>query len=140
QSDEQLDQTFAVIREQMGKIDFLVHSIAFSPPADLTQPVYRASRDGLRLAMEISAYSLLALAGRAKDILNPGGSILALSYLGGEAVVPGYNLMGLCKAALENAVGYLASELGPSGIRVNCISAGPIRTLSIKGVSGSDKM
>jgi enoyl-[acyl-carrier protein] reductase I len=139
-SDEQLDQTFATIREQLGKIDFLVHSIAFAPPADLTQPVYKASRAGFQLAMDISAYSLIALAGRAREIMNPGGSILALTYLGGEAVVPGYNLMGLCKAALESAVGYLASELGKDKIRVNCISAGPIRTLSIKGVSGSDKM
>lgn len=139
-SDVQLDQTFGTIGEQFGKIDFLVHSVAFAPPADLTQPVYKASREGFRLAMDISAYSLIALAGRAHKIMNPGGSILALTYLGGEKVIPGYNLMGLCKAALESAVEYLASEMGPDGIRVNCISAGPIRTLSIKGVAGSDKM
>lgn len=139
-SDAQLDETFAAIKSQFGKIDFLVHSVAFAPPADLTGPVYRSSRDGFKLAMDISCYSLIAMCGRAREILNPGGSILALTYLGGEAVIPGYNLMGLCKAALENAVGYLASELGPDGIRVNCISAGPIRTLSIKGVAGSDKM
>ncbi len=139
-SDEQLDETFATIKSEFGTIDFLVHSVAFAPPADLTKPVYQASRDGFKLAMEISAYSLIALVGRAKEILNPGGSVLALTYLGGEKVIPGYNLMGLCKAALESCVEYLASELGPDGIRVNCISAGPIRTLSIKGVSGSDKM
>jgi enoyl-[acyl-carrier protein] reductase I len=139
-SDAQLDETFATIGAQFGKIDFLVHSIAFAPPADLTGPVYNSSRDGFKLAMDISCYSLIAMCKRARPILNKGGSILALTYLGGEAVIPGYNLMGLCKAALENAVGYLASELGPEGLRVNCISAGPIRTLSIKGVAGSDKM
>ncbi len=139
-SDEQLDETFATIQNEFGTIDFLVHSVAFAPPADLTGPVYASSREGFKLAMEISAYSLIAMAGRARTIMNPGGSLLALTYLGGEKVIPGYNLMGLCKAALESCVGYLASELGPEGIRVNCISAGPIRTLSVKGVSGSDKM
>ncbi|MEZ6068246.1 MAG: enoyl-ACP reductase [Planctomycetaceae bacterium] len=139
-SDEQLDETFAKIGSEMGRLDFLVHSIAFAPPADLTGPVYNSSRDGFKLAMDISAYSLIALCRRARPLMKEGGSILALTYLGGEAVIPGYNLMGLCKAALESAVGYLASELGPEGIRVNCISAGPIRTLSIKGVAGSDKM
>jgi enoyl-[acyl-carrier protein] reductase I len=139
-SDEQLDQVFATAKEQFGKIDFVVHAVAFAPPADLTGPVYKSSREGFKLAMDISAYSLLAMAGRAREIMNPGGSVLALTYLGGEKVIPGYNLMGLCKAALENSVLYLAHELGPEGIRVNCISAGPIRTLSIKGVSGSDKM
>jgi len=140
QNDEQLDSVFAQTKETFGKIDFLVHAIAFAPPADLTGPVYNSSRDGFKLAMEISAYSLIAMARRAREIMNPGGSILALTYLGGEKVIPGYNLMGLCKAALENAVGYLAAELGNDDIRVNCISAGPIRTLSIKGVAGSDKM
>lgn len=139
-SDAQLDETFAAIQREFGQIDFLVHSIAFAPPADLVGPVYKSSRDGFKLAMDVSCYSLIALCGRARELLRPGGSILALTYLGGEKVIPGYNLMGLCKAALESAVGYLASELGPSGIRVNCISAGPIRTLSIKGVAGSDKM
>lgn len=139
-SDAQLDETFATIKAEFGKIDFLVHSVAFAPPADLTGPVYKSSRAGFQLAMDISCYSLMAMCGRAREILNPGGSVLALTYLGGEKVIPGYNLMGLCKAALENAVGYLAHELGPEGFRVNCISAGPIRTLSVKGVSGSDKM
>ncbi|MEZ6057380.1 MAG: enoyl-ACP reductase [Planctomycetaceae bacterium] len=140
ENDEQLDEVFAQVEQQMGKIDFMVHAIAFAPPADLTGPVYNSSRDGFKLAMEVSAYSLLAMSRRARKIMNPGGSILALTYLGGEKVIPGYNLMGLCKAALENAVGYLAAELGKDQIRVNSISAGPIRTLSIKGVSGSDKM
>lgn len=140
ENDEQLDEVFAQVKAEMGTIDFLVHAIAFAPPADLTGPVYNSSREGFRLAMEVSAYSLLAMARRARPLMNPGGSILALTYLGGEKVIPGYNLMGLCKAALENAVGYLAAELGNDQIRVNSISAGPIRTLSIKGVSGSDKM
>jgi enoyl-[acyl-carrier protein] reductase I len=139
-SDEQLDQTFDHIKAEFGKVDFLVHSVAFAPPADLTGPVYRSSRDGFKLAMDISVYSLIAMCGRAQGILNPGGSVLALTYLGGEKVIPGYNLMGLCKAALENSILYLAHELGPQGVRVNCISAGPIRTLSVKGVSGSDRM
>lgn len=139
-SDEQLDATFDHIKSEFGKIDFFVHSVAFAPPADLTGPVYKSSRDGFKLAMDISVYSLIAMCGRAQEILNPGGSVLALTYLGGEKVIPGYNLMGLCKAALENSILYLAHELGPQGVRVNCISAGPIRTLSVKGVSGSDKM
>ena len=139
-SDENLDETFETIKSEFGKIDFLVHSVAFAPPTDLTGPVYASSREGFKLAMDISCYSLIAMCGRAREIMNPGGSILALTYLGGEKVIPGYNLMGLCKAALENSIGYLASELGRDQIRVNCISAGPIRTLSVKGVSGSDKM
>jgi enoyl-[acyl-carrier protein] reductase I len=140
QNDEQLDTVFGQIRETFGKIDFLLHSIAFAPPQDLTGPVYAVSRSGFQLAMEISAYSLISLAGRAREIMNPGGSILCLTYLGGERVIPGYNLMGLCKAALESATEYLASELGRDGIRVNALSAGPVRTISASGVGDFKKM
>lgn len=140
QKDEELDATFGKIKESFGKIDFLIHSIAFAPPADLTGPVYNVSRAGFQLAMDISAYSLIALAGRAREILNPGGSILCLTYLGGEKVIPGYNLMGLCKSALESATEYLASELGKDNIRVNALSAGPVRTISASGVGDFKKM
>ena len=138
--DEHLDQVFAKTEEEFGKIDFVLHSIAFAPPADLTGPVYNVSRDGFKLSMEISVYSLIAMAGRARGLLNEGGNLLTLSYLGGETVVPGYNLMGLCKAALESAVGYLASEFGPEGKRVNAVSAGPVKTVSASGVGDIKKM
>ncbi|MCL4169296.1 UNVERIFIED_CONTAM: hypothetical protein GTU68_011397 [Idotea baltica] len=138
--DEDLDAVFKQAEETFGKIDFVLHSVAFAPPADLTDHVYNCSRDGFKLAMEISAYSLIAMAGRAQPMLNEGGSLLTLTYLGGEKVIPGYNLMGLCKAALESAVEYLASELGPQGVRVNALSAGPIKTISSSGVGDFKKM
>ena len=139
-SDEDLDAVFRTTAEAFGKIDFVVHSVAFAPPADLTGPVYNISRAGFRLAMDVSAYSLIAMAGRARELLGPGGSLLCLTYLGGEKVIPGYNLMGLCKAALESTVTYLASELGPAGVRVNAISAGPVRTISSSGVGDFQSM
>ena len=138
--DAQIDAVFDAAKQEMGKVDFVLHSMAFAPPADLTGPVYNVSRDGFKLAMEISAYSLISLAKRAREVLNPGGSLLALTYLGGERVVPGYNLMGLCKAALESATQYLAAELGADGLRVNAISAGPVRTISAMGVGEFSKM
>ena len=140
QLDEDLDKVFGAAKETFETIDFVVHSIAFAPPEDLTGPVYDVSRDGFKLAMEISAYSLICLAKRAREILNPGGSLLTLTYLGGEKVVPGYNLMGICKAALDSVVGYLASELGRDQIRVNALSAGPVRTISAMGVGDFKKM
>ena len=141
-SDEQIDAVMAQAEESMGKIDFLVHSIAFAPPADLTGPTWASSREGFKTAMEISAYSLLAVAGAAKrrNLLSEDASILTLSYYGGEEVIPGYNLMGICKAALECSVRYLASELGPDGVRVNAISAGPVKTVSAMGVGDFDDM
>ncbi|MCA9089216.1 MAG: enoyl-ACP reductase [Planctomycetaceae bacterium] len=139
--DEQIDAVFEKAEQEFGKIDFVLHSIAFAPPEDLTGPVYNSSRAGFKLAMEISVYSLIAMAGRAKKLLNPGGSLLTLTYLGGERVIPGYNLMGLCKAALENSVGYLAHELGREcGVRVNALSAGPVKTISASGVGDFKKM
>ena len=140
QRDDDLDTVFATAKETFGQIDFVLHSIAFAPPSDLTGPVYDVSRDGFKLAMEISAYSMISLAKRSREILSPGGSMLALTYLGGEKVVPGYNLMGICKAALESSVAYLANELGRDGMRVNALSAGPVRTISAMGVGDFRKM
>jgi enoyl-[acyl-carrier protein] reductase I len=141
-NDEHIDAVILKAVETFGKLDFILHSIAFAPPADLTGPTWACSRGGFKTAMEISAYSLLAVAGAAKkrDALSSDSSILTLSYFGGEEVVPGYNLMGICKAALECGVRYLASELGPAGTRVNAISAGPLRTVSSSGVGDFDKM
>lgn len=140
QDDEHLDAVFAAARETFGTLDFVVHSIAYAPLEDLQGPVSAVTRAGFQTAMDISAYSLIALAGRARGLLNPGGGILAMTYLGGERVIPGYNLMGLCKAALESAVEYLAHELGPQGVRVNAISAGPLKTLASSAVGDFSKM
>ena len=138
--DEDIDRVFEAAQKEFGKLDFVLHSIAFADRDDLQGPTWAVSRDGFKLAMEISAYSLLALAKRAEKMMNPGGNILALTYLGGEKVIPGYNVMGICKSALESAVGYLAHELGPQGIRVNALSAGPVKTLSASAVGELDQM
>jgi enoyl-[acyl-carrier protein] reductase I len=134
QNDEQVDAVFAQAKQTFGTVDFVLHSMAYAPIEDLKCPVHMASRKGFSLSMEVSAYSLITLVRRAKELMPNGGSVLAMTYLGGETVIPGYNLMGLCKAALESAVKYLASELGPSNIRVNAISAGPLRTLAASAV------
>ena len=141
-SDDQIAAVMDTVSAEFGILDFILHSIAFAPPDDLTGPTWACSREGFKQAMEISAYSLLAVTGAAKkkDLLNRHCSILTLSYFGGEEVIPGYNLMGLCKAALECGVRYLASELGPDGIRVNAISAGPLRTISAMGVGDFSQM
>jgi enoyl-[acyl-carrier protein] reductase I len=128
-----------VAAKEFGKIDFLLHSIAFANTDDLAKPTIATSREGFKLAMDISAYSLLALCNAAKPIMNSGCSVLALTYFGGEKVVPGYNVMGICKAALDSCVKYAAFDLGPSSVRVNAISAGPLRTLAARAV-GSDGM
>ena len=140
--DDQIAALMDRTAEDLGRIDFMLHSIAYAPPEDLTGPTWNSSRAGFSKAMEISAYSLLAVAGAAKrrDLLTKNSSILTLSYFGGEEVIPGYNLMGLCKAALECGVRYLASELGPGGCRVNAISAGPVRTISAMGVGDFKQM
>ncbi len=141
-NDEHIDAVIDKAIATFGKIDFIVHAIAFAPPADLTGPTYACSRNGFKSAMEISAYSLLAVSGAAqkKGAFTSDASILTLSYFGGEEVIPGYNLMGICKAALECGVRYLASELGPTGTRVNAISAGPVKTVSAMGVGDFDEM
>jgi enoyl-[acyl-carrier protein] reductase I len=139
-NDEQLDAVFAAAKETFGTIDFVVHSMAYAPIDDLKGPVYAVSRGGFKLSMDISAYSLIALAGRAKGLMPAGGSILAMTYLGGEKVIPGYNLMGICKAALESTLEYLAHELGPHKIRVNAVSAGPMKTLAASAVGDFNQM
>ncbi len=125
--------------DEFGKIDFLLHSIAFATLDDLKRDTIDTSRAGFMTAMEISAFSLIAVANAAKGILAPGASILTMTYLGGEKMVPGYNVMGVCKAALDSIVKYLAFDLGPSGIRVNALSAGPVNTLAGRA-AGVDKM
>ncbi len=140
QSDDDLDAVFAAARETFGRIDFVLHSIAYAPIADLKGPTVAVSREGFKTAMEISVYSLLSIANRSRELLTAGGTILTLTYLGGEKVIPGYNIMGLCKSALESGVEYLAHELGPTGLRVNALSAGPLKTLSSAAVGDFDQM
>jgi enoyl-[acyl-carrier protein] reductase I len=138
-NDEHIASLMGVAKEKLGGIDFLLHSIAFALPDDLKRDTIETSRAGFKLAMEISAYSLIALANGAKDILNPGASILTLTYYGGERPVPGYNVMGVCKAALDSIVKYLAFDLGARGVRVNALSPGPLQTISGRG-AGVDEM
>jgi enoyl-[acyl-carrier protein] reductase I len=133
-SDEQIEQTFAAVQQAWGKLDFMVHSLAFANREDLKQPFTQTSRQGFQLALDISAYSLVAMTRSAAPLMTDGGSIITMSYLGAERAVPGYNVMGVAKAALEAAVRYLAAELGEQRIRVNAISAGPIRTLAASAV------
>ena len=140
QNDGDVDAVFAAARETFGQLDFVLHSIAYAPMDDLKGPVSDVSRDGFKLSMDISVYSLISLARRAKGMMNPGGSLLSMTYLGGEKVIPGYNIMGVCKAALESTVEYLANELGPQGIRVNALSAGPLKTLASSAVGDFSKM
>ena len=138
--DGDLDAVFAEAKSAYGKLDFVLHSIAFAALEDLKCPTYKCSREGFKLAMDVSVYTLLALAKRAEPLMTDGGSILAMTYIGGERVIPGYNMMGVCKAALECAVKYAAAELGPKGIRVNAISAGPLRTLAASAVGDFSAM
>jgi enoyl-[acyl-carrier protein] reductase I len=133
-SDEQIAATFAAVEKAWGSIDFVVHSVAFANREDLKQPFTQTSRQGFQLALDISAYSLVAMARCAVPLMKDGGSIVTMSYLGAERAVPGYNVMGVAKAALEASVRYLAAELGEQRIRVNAISAGPIRTLAASAV------
>lgn len=139
QKDDDIKAIMAAAAAEYGKIDFLVHAIAYAKLDDLKVDTIQTSRDGFNLAMEISAYSLIAVANAAKDILVDKGSILTLTYFGGEKAVPGYNVMGVCKAALDSIVKYLAYDLGPRGIRVNAVSAGPVRTLA-GSAAGVDDM
>jgi enoyl-[acyl-carrier protein] reductase I len=140
QSDADLDRVFQAVRETYGRLDFLIHSIAFAPPDELRKPYVECSRAGWHLAMDISVYSLVAACRLAAPLMDQGGSIVTLSYYGGEKVMPGYNMMGVCKAALEHSVRYLAWDLGRRKIRVNAISAGPMRTLSAAGIAKFDEM
>lgn len=129
-----LDAAFSVLAERWPSIDFVVHAIGFSDKSELRGRYYDTSLDNFLMTMNISAYSLVAVTKRAMALMPEGGSILTLSYYGAEKVVPHYNVMGVAKAALETSVKYLANDLGPSNIRVNAISAGPIRTLAASGI------
>ncbi|MBE9222704.1 enoyl-ACP reductase FabI [Cyanobacterium stanieri LEGE 03274] len=136
QDDVQIEETFNEIKEQWGKIDILIHCLAFAQKDDLSGDFSNTSRDGFKTALDISAYSLTRLTQAAKPLLTDGASIVTLSYLGGVKVIPNYNVMGIAKSALEMSVRYLAAELGSQNVRVNAISAGPIRTLASSAVGG----
>ncbi|MBE9170931.1 enoyl-ACP reductase FabI [Pleurocapsales cyanobacterium LEGE 06147] len=140
QDDEQIDTTFATIAEKWDKLDILIHCLAFANKEDLSGDFSATSREGFAKALDISTYSLIGLSKRAKSLMKDGGSIVTLSYLGGVKVIPNYNVMGVAKSALEMSVRYLASELGVQNIRVNAISAGPIRTLASSAVGGISEM
>lgn len=140
QSDADLARVFQTVGETYGRLDFLVHSIAFAPPDELRRPYVESTRAGWHLAMDISVYSLVAASRLAAPLMDRGGAIVTLSYYGGEKVMPGYNMMGVCKAALDHSVRYLAWDLGRKKIRVNAISAGPMRTLSAAGIAKFDEM
>ena len=137
-SDDEIAAVCTKIKEVHGGLDFVVHGAAFANREELSQPFSLTTRDGFRIALDISAYSLIALARGAVPLMEKrgGGSVLTLSYLGSERVFPNYNVMGVAKAALEASVRYLAADLGPKNIRVNAISAGPIKTLAAAGISG----
>ncbi|WP_338551428.1 enoyl-ACP reductase FabI [Paenibacillus sp. KS-LC4] len=138
--DDSISAAFAHIKEQVGSIDGIVHSLAFSDKDELKGEYLDTSREGYLLAQNSSAFSLVAVAKQAKEIMSEGGSIVTQSYIGAERVVKNYNVMGVAKAALEASVRYLAEDLGKYNIRVNAVSAGPIKTLSAKGVSGFNEI
>jgi len=140
QSDDQIRAVMAKWAAIHGHLDILVHAVAYARREDLDGSFVDTSRDGFALALDVSAYSLVALAREARPYLRRGSSIMTLSYYGAEKVVTHYNVMGVAKAALEASVRYLAADLGPDGIRVNAISAGPIRTLSAGGIAGFRKL
>lgn len=140
QSDDDIEKTFQAVENQWGSVDFIIHSVAYAPAEDLKGRFVETSRAGFSLALDVSAYSLLAVTKRALPLMKQGGSVITLSYLGAVSVVPNYRVMGVAKAALEACVRELAADLGPDGIRVNAISAGPIRTLAASGISDFKKL
>ena len=133
--DEEIERVFRQLQERYGKLHVLVHSIGFAPPAELKGDFVATSREGFRIAHDVSVYSLIALARGVAPLMQDGGSIITLTYYGAEKVVPHYNVMGVAKAALECTVRYLAFDLGKNNVRVNAISAGPIKTLAARGIS-----
>jgi enoyl-[acyl-carrier protein] reductase I len=139
-SEAAIDSSFETLSDAMPRVDFAVHSIAFAPREELEGEFLDTTREGFLQAHEISAYSLTALARRLAPLMNDGGSIVTMTYVGGERVVPHYNVMGVAKAALEASVRYLAADLGPRRIRVNAVSAGPIRTLAASGIGNFNDM
>lgn len=138
--DADIDRVFQAVGERFGKLHLLLHSVAFAPKAALEGQFLDTSREAFRIAHDVSAYSLVALARAAALLMTDGGSILAMSYYGAEKVVPHYNVMGVAKASLEASTRYLAYDLGPRKVRVNCISAGPVNTLAARGISGFTEM
>jgi enoyl-[acyl-carrier protein] reductase I len=138
--DDQVREVFDKWEEQHGELDVLVHSLAFAPREELDRPFVETSREGFSVAMDVSAYSLVALVREARRVLHRGSSVMTLTYYGAEKVVSNYRVMGVAKAALEACTRYLAAELGPEGIRVNAISPGPVRTLAAHGVAGFKTM
>jgi enoyl-[acyl-carrier protein] reductase I len=139
-NDLEIESLFAALKAKYGKLDILVHAIAYAPAEDLKGEFINTSREGFRCAHDISAYSLIAVSRAAMPLMTDGGGIVTMSYYGAEKVVPKYNVMGVAKAALEACVRYLANDLGPKKIRVNAISAGPIKTLAARGISGLGDM
>ena len=138
--DDQIVRLFEELKQKYGALQGLVHSIGFAPESDLKGEFVNTSRDGFRIAQDISVYSLIAVVRGVLPLMNSGGGIVTLTYYGSEKVVPRYNVMGVAKAALEATVRYLANDLGPKNIRVNAISAGPIKTLASRGISGFGDM
>ena len=141
-SDEQIAALAASLDREFGGLDFIVHGAAFAPAAELSNRFIQTSREGFRIALDVSAYSFIALTGACVPLLEKrgGGSVLTLSHIGSERVFPNYNVMGVAKAALEASVRYLAADLGPQNIRVNAVSAGPIKTLASAGIPGLSMM
>jgi len=142
QKDDDIASFMRKTKEEFGQIDFLLHSIAFATLDDLKKETIATSRDGFKLAMEISAYSLLAVCNAARELFGPTSAVLTLTYYGGERIVPGYNVMGICKAALDACMKYAAFDLGLKGVRVNALSAGPLKTLasSAVGAKGMEEL
>jgi enoyl-[acyl-carrier protein] reductase I len=138
--DSEIDTLFSALKDKYGKLDILVHAVAFAPAADLRGEFINTSREGFRVAMDVSVYSLIAVSRGATPLMTDGGSIMTLSYYAAEKVVPNYNVMAVAKAGLESTTRYLAWNLGPKNIRVNAISAGPIKTLAARGVGDLSEM
>ncbi|MFB3916411.1 MAG: enoyl-ACP reductase [Terriglobales bacterium] len=138
--DDEISRLFSELKQRYGTLDALVHSVAFAPAEELKGEFINTSREGFRIANDISVYSLIALSRAAVPLMTSGGSIITLTYYGAEKVVPHYNIMGVAKAALESTVRYLAYDLGKCKVRVNAISAGPLKTLAAKGISGLGEM
>jgi enoyl-[acyl-carrier protein] reductase I len=138
--DSEIDTLFAALKEKYGKLDVLVHAVAFAPPTELRGEFINTSREGFRTALDVSVYSLIAVSRAAVPLMTDGGSIMTLTYYAAEKVVPNYNVMAVAKAALESTIRYLAWNLGPKNIRANAISAGPIKTLAARGVGDLTEM
>jgi len=138
--DEEIDHLFAQVKERFGKVHTLVHSVAYAPADELKGDFINTTREGFRIAHDVSVYSLIAVSRAAAPLMTEGGSVMTLTYYGAQKVVPKYNVMGVAKAALEATVRYLANDMGKQNVRVNAISAGPIKTLAARGISGLGDM